>query len=159
MMKKMVILILPMIFTSLALSQSISRQVIGPSGKTFSNSNLKVSFSVSEPVVGLMTANGAQLGNGYYPALDLQALNLEDDLVDVKIKLFPNPTSNSIYIIHPTIQSFRIIIFDLNGKKMFEGDLNNNVPFDISNYTQGMYLLTVENVLSNKKNTYKILKK
>lgn len=148
-----------LMFNSLAFSQTISRQVIGPSGKTFSNSNLKVSFSVSEPVVGLMTANGAQLGNGYFPALDLQALNLEDDLVDVKIKLFPNPTSNSIYIIHPTIQSFRIIIFDLNGKKMFEGDLNNNVPFNISNYTQGMYLLTVENALSNKKNTYKILKK
>jgi hypothetical protein len=52
-------------FSSLSFSQSISKQVIGTSGKTLTNSNLKLSYTVGEPVVGLMTAGGNQLGNGY----------------------------------------------------------------------------------------------
>jgi len=140
-------------------SQSISKQVIGTSGKTLTNSNLKLSYTVGEPVVGLMTAGGNQLGNGYYPAMDLQALSVEDNVLDVQLKLYPNPTSQSLYVSHPELNSFGITIVDLNGKQLYSGAINKEVPLDVSNYTQGMYLVTIENTTTNKKNTYKIIKK
>ncbi len=148
-----------LLVTTLGYSQTISKQVIGTAGKTQSNSNLKVSWTTGEPVVGLMTAGGNQLGNGYYPALDIQALSVEDNSLDVQIKLYPNPTSQSLNVSHPEISSFRINIVDLNGKQLYTGAINRNEPLDMSNYTQGMYLVTIVNTTANKNNTYKIIKK
>lgn len=156
---KHTLLVLTLTFSSLSFSQSISKQVIGAAGKTLTNSNLRVSFTVGEPVVGIMTADGIQLGNGYYPAMDLQALSVEDNVLDVQLKVYPNPTSQSLYVSHPDINSFGITITDLNGKQLYQGTINKDEPLDVSNYTQGMYLVTVENVITNKKNSYKIIKK
>jgi hypothetical protein len=140
-------------------SQTVSKQVIGTAGKTQSNSNFKVSWTTGEPVVGLMTAGGNQLGNGYYPALNLQALSVEDNTMDVQLRVYPNPTTQSLYVSHPELNSFGITIVDLNGKQLYQGTINKEEPLDISNYTLGMYMVTVENAASNKKNTYKIIKK
>lgn len=156
---KHIILVLILTFSSLSFSQSISKQVIGTSGKTLTNNNLKLSYTVGEPVVGLMTAGGNQLGNGYYPAMDLQALSVEDNVLDVQLKVYPNPTSQSLYVSHPELNSFGITIVDLNGKQLYQGTIIKEEPLDVSNYTQGMYLVTIENTTTNKKNTYKIIKK
>lgn len=155
-MKKLLFFVL---ITSIGYSQSISKQIIGANGKTLSNSNLKVSYTVGEPVVGLMTAGGNQLGNGYYPALNLQALSVEDNVLDVQLRVYPNPTSQSLYVTHPDSSSFGITIVDLNGKQLYSGTINKEEPLDVSNYTQGMYMVTIKNTTTNKKNTYKIIKK
>jgi hypothetical protein len=148
-----------MLITAFGYSQTISKQVIGTAGKTQSNSNLKVSWTAGEPVVGLMTAGGNQLGNGYYPAMDIQALSIDDTTLNVQIKVYPNPTSQSLYVSHPELNSFVIQITDLNGKQIYAGTIEKEVPLDVSSYTQGMYLVTIENKETNKKNTYKIIKK
>ncbi len=155
-MKTLVFLFL---ITAAGYSQSISKQVIGAAGKTQSNGNSKLSWTVGEPVVGLMTAGGNQLGNGYYPALNLQALSVEDNFLDVQFRVYPNPTSQSLYVSHPDMNSFGITIVDLNGKQLYSGTINKEEPLDVSGYTQGMYMVTIENTVSNKKNTYKIVKK
>jgi hypothetical protein len=147
-----------LIVTNIGYTQTISKQVIGTAGKTQTNSNLKVSWTTGEPVVGLMTAGGNQLGNGYYPAMDLQALSLEDNILEAQIKVYPNPTSQMLYVSHPEINSFGIQIVDLNGKQVYSSTISKDQPLDVSNYSQGMYLITIENKEANKKNTYKIIK-
>ena len=140
-------------------SQTISKQVIGTAGKTQTNSNLKVSWTTGEPVVGLMTAGGNQLGNGYYPAMDLQALSIDDVSLNVEIKVYPNPTSQYLYVTHLDLTSFQIQIVDMNGKQIHTGSIEKEFPLDVSSYTQGMYLVTIEDTINHKKNTYKIIKK
>ena len=156
---KYLLSIIALVSSALVFSQSITKQVIGANGKALSNGNLKVSYTVGEPVVGIMTAGGSQLGNGYYPALNLQALSVEDNVLDVQLKVYPNPTSQSLYVSHPDMNSFGITIVDLNGKQLYSGTINKEKPLDVSNYTQGMYLVTIENTTTNKKNSYKIIKK
>jgi hypothetical protein len=155
-MKKLLLFLL---ITAAGYSQSISKQVIGAAGKTQSNGNSKLSYTVGEPVVGLMTAGGNQLGNGYYPAMDLQALSVEDNVMGVQLRVYPNPTSQSLYVSHPDINSFGTTIVDLKGQLLSQGSINKDEPLDVSNYTQGMYLVTIENTATKKKNTYKIIKK
>lgn len=157
-MNKFIALLLVLIST-LGYSQTISKQVIGTAGKTQSNSDLKVSWTTGEPVVGLMTAGGNQLGNGYYPALDLQALSIEDNAMDVNLKVYPNPTSQFLYVSHPELKSFSIQIVDLNGKQIYTGTISKEQPLDVSTYSQGMYMIILENKATNQKNTYKIIKK
>jgi hypothetical protein len=155
-MKQLIFILLA---STTCFSQTVSKQVIGTAGKTQSNSNLKISWTTGEPVVGLMTAGGNQLGNGYYPALNLQALSVEDNTMDVQLRVYPNPTSQFLCVSHPDMNSFGITIVDLNGKQLYSGTINKDEPLDISNYTLGMYMVTVENAATNKKNTYKIIKK
>ena len=68
-----------MLVSMTAWSQTISKQVIGPSGATIDNGAHKLSYTTGEVVVGAMTAEDGsiQLGNGYYPSLDLSILNTE----------------------------------------------------------------------------------
>ena len=152
-------LILILLVTSLGQSQTISKQIIGAAGKTQSNSNLIVTWTTGEPVVGLMTAGGNQLGNGYYPSMDLQVLQIEDHSLDLKIKVYPNPTSEMLYVSHPELNSFSIQITDLNGKQIYSGTIEKDQPLNVSNYAQGLYLVSIGNNATNQKNTYKILKK
>jgi hypothetical protein len=42
---------------------------------------------------------------------------------------------------------------------MYSGTMQKDVPLDVSTYTPGMYLVTIENKETKKKNTYKIIKK
>ena len=95
-------------------SQTISKQVIGPGGQTFENANNKLSYTVGEVAVGAMTDEDGtfQLGNGYYPSLDLSTLNTESPELQLQVKVFPNPTKEVIYITHPTEQIFEVRIAD-----------------------------------------------
>ncbi len=155
-MKHFIIILL---VSSLGYSQKISKQIIGAAGKTQTSSNLKLSYTLGEPVVGLMTAGGNQLGNGYYPAKELQVLSVEDNSMAVQLRVYPNPTTQSLYVSHPEFSSFGIQIVDLNGKQIYSGNIIKDAPLDVSNYTQGMYLVTIENTTTHQKNTYKIIKK
>jgi hypothetical protein len=150
---------LMLLVSSSFFAQTISKQVIGTAGKTQTNSNLKISWTTGEPVVGLMTAGGNQLGNGYYPAMDIQALSIDDVTLNVEVKVYPNPTSQSLYVSHPEYNSFSIQIVDMNGKQIHTGTIEKEEPLDVSSYTQGMYLITIEDTTNHKKNTYKIFKK
>jgi hypothetical protein len=152
-------LILYLLVTTIGYSQIISKQVIGAAGKTQSSANSKLSWTVGEPIVGLMSSNGSQLGNGYYPALNLQALSVEDNSMNFQLKVYPNPTSQSLYVSHPDVNSFGIRIVDLNGKLLYQGTINKEEPLDVSNYTQGVYMVTIENRTTNMHNMYKIIKK
>lgn len=56
-------------------SQSISKSVIGMAGGTLTNEGISISWTAGEPIVGLMTGKAGQLGNGYYPSMDVEVLS------------------------------------------------------------------------------------
>lgn len=151
-------IILILLITTFSYSQTISKQVVSAAGKTQSNSNLEITWTLGEPIVGLMTNGGNQLGNGYHPSLNLQALSMEENNLDVQIKVYPNPTTQLLYVSHPELNSFGVQIVDLNGKQIYSGTISKDQPLDVSNYSQGIYMVTIENKENNKRNTYKIIK-
>ena len=141
-------------------SQTISKQVIGPGGQTFENGNNKLSYSVGEVAVGAMTDEEGtyQLGNGYYPSLNLSTLNTETPELQLQVKVFPNPTKEVIYITHPTEQIFEVRIADISGKQMLETAHQKEQPLSVQTLTTGTYFITVTTKESKQTNTYKIIK-
>ena len=144
----------------LGFSQSISKQVIGPSGQTFKNGNNKLSYSVGEVAVGAMTDEDGtyQLGNGYYPSLNLSTLNTESPELQLQVKVFPNPTKELIYITHPTEQLFKVRIADVSGKQILQTQHQKQQPINVQTLTKGTYFVTVTTRDSKQTNTYKIIK-
>lgn len=157
-MKKTTISVLIILVCHLAIGQSISKQVIGAAGKTHSNDSNKISWTAGETIVGLMTAGGNQLGNGYYPSFDLKVLSKEDFTMDITVKLFPNPTSQSLFASQKDQHALEINIIDLGGKLLLNKKVNAGEAIDVSKCTNGIYLIEVKDIETNKKNTYKIIK-
>ena len=144
----------------LSFSQSISKQVIGPGGQTFENGTYKLSYTTGEVAVGAMTSEDGtiQLGNGYYPSLDLSTLHTETLDLQLQVKVFPNPTKEVIYITHPTEQFFEVRISDVSGKQVLQIAHQKQQPLSIQTLSTGTYLVTVTTKDSKQTNTYKIIK-
>ena len=141
-------------------SQSISKQVIGPGGGTDDNGTNKLSYTTGEVIVGAMTSEDGsiQLGNGYYPSLDLEALSVENPELHLNLKVFPNPVTEALFISHPTATQFKLNITSINGKQLFSGTHQKGEPFSMQSYGSGVYLITVTTLKNNQSNTYKIIK-
>ena len=140
---------------------TISKQVIGPAGATFENGNNKLSYTAGEVVVGAMTDEDGsyQLGNGYYPSLDLSTLNTESPELQLQVKVFPNPVAEAIFITHPTEQFFEVRITDISGKQILQTGHQKEQPLSVQTLTTGTYFITVTTKESKQTNTYKIIKK
>jgi hypothetical protein len=140
---------------------TISKQVIGPSGATYENGNNKLSYTAGEVVVGAMTDEDGsyQLGNGYYPSLDLSTLNTESPELQLQVKVFPNPATEVIYVNHPTEQFFEVAITDVSGKQILQTGHQKEQPLSVQTLTTGTYFVTVTTRDSKQTNTYKIIKK
>lgn len=145
----------------LGFSQTISKQVIGPAGATFENGTSKLSYTTGEVLVGAMTdENGSiQLGNGYYPSLNLSTLSIEISDLQLKVKIYPNPAKEVIYITHPTEQFFEVIITDISGKQILQTALQKAQPLQVRHFAKGTYLITVTTKSLKQTNTYKIIKR
>ena len=139
---------------------TISKQVIGPAGATFENGNNKLSYTAGEVLVGAMTSEDGsiQLGNGYYPSLDLSTLNTESPELQLKVKVYPNPVTEAIYITHPTEQFFEVAITDISGKQILQTQHQKEQPLSVQTLTTGTYFITVTTKDSKQTNTYKIIK-
>jgi hypothetical protein len=77
-----------------------------------------------------------------------------------KLNVYPNPAANTVYIqLKDKLNlSLQLTITDLVGKKVFEKEIkldsgNKNVPVDVSNLQNGIYMLRIadkENIFTKK---------
>ncbi|MEN8858234.1 MAG: T9SS type A sorting domain-containing protein [Flavobacteriaceae bacterium] len=154
------ILYLFLILASFEISaQSISKQVLAPLGGSLSNSNIKLSYTAGEIVVGGMTSEDGsfQLGNGYYPSLNLNVLSINTPTTNLLVKVYPNPIKELIFISHPSSNYFKVFISDLTGKVLLQKEVVKGEPINIENYSKGIYLVKVTTE-DKQTNTYKIIK-
>jgi hypothetical protein len=68
---------------------------------------------------------------------------IEQNSTKLNLQLFPNPASTEVYIdgINSFVD-FKISVFDLFGKLVFAE--NNNRKIDISNLTDGVYVVKIQ---------------
>lgn len=100
-----------------------------------------------------------QLGNGYYPSLDLSTLTTETPELKLQLKVFPNPVTELLFISHPREQCFEVMITDMTGKELLNTTYQNEQPLHFQNFTSGTYFITVTTDISKEVNSYKIIKK
>ena len=141
-------------------SQTISKSSISPLGGTYINTqnNLTLSNNLGEVLIGTMTAGGIQLGNGYFNSFNLEALSVEELYDFGKIHVFPNPTSNILYIKSDLMnEKHGVELRNLDGKSMFESSFENTSEINFSLLPSGIYFLTFTNN-ELKSTTQKIIK-
>jgi hypothetical protein len=160
-MKKITFLIMLAIAGLSAQSQTLSPTVISSSGGFFTSSNAMLSATVAEmTMVQTFTSSGNILTQGFQQPEDLSVGINEIPVASGDLLIYPNPTNGSFTLSFQNNNSSEtsIMIYNLAGQLVLEKQVSqsaglNTINFDISTYSQGMYILQlVTNNAKGEKN-------
>lgn len=159
-MKKIVFIILLNFLFNFSKSQTISNEIISSCGNSFSVSTYQIDFTVSDIIIETFSNQNLTLTQGFQQGNLFISEVIENNNSQIEIIAFPNPTTNKITLdfkenFH---QIYNCIIFDLNGKILFDYTIDKNIfEIDFSNYSCGVYYLTINKNLEIIK-SFKIVK-
>ena len=153
-MKKLllILLCLPLI----GFGQILSPSVVSSSGDSYSNGGVIMDFTVGEIVIETFSNSANILTQGFHQG-DLKVTTAVVNL-DVKTKIYPNPTTNFIIIELEKNVNAELLVYDINGKIVIKDNLNEEQKkqLDFSFLNQGNYFLHINT--ADKKSVYQINK-
>jgi len=153
-MKKLLLILfsLPMI----GFGQILSPSVVSSSGASYSNGGVIMDFTLGEIVIETFSNNANILTQGFHQGIIKIVLSVSD--IDIKTKIYPNPTTNFIIIELEKNVNADILVYDINGKIVIKDKLNDEQQkqLDFSFLNQGNYLLHIN--IADKQSVYQINK-
>ncbi len=140
--------------TSLAISQTISPELISSSGDNFKNTTYQLDWSLGECITATHTAGSYVITQGFHQNTYVITA-VENLATDVNISVYPNPTTNLLTINFPTsatdfptsegLGNVKITVTDINGKILQQTEVTTyKEQLDFSIYTNGVYFLSVK---------------
>ena len=160
-MKKLLLifLCLPLI----GFGQITSPSVISSSGNSYNNGGINMDYTLGEivvetfqPTVTPLPLTYTILTQGFHQGILKVTTSVEN--IDIKTKVYPNPTTNFIIIELEKNVNADILVYDINGKLVLKDKLNdeNQKQLDFSFLNQGNYLLHIN--IADKQSVYQINK-
>jgi hypothetical protein len=132
----------------LALSQTISNQVLVPAAAVVLKSSINYSQTIGEPVVEIIAADGKVLTQGFQQKRILKELVRQQG---TGVKSYPNPVEVyvKVEVWSERPRELRIMINNLQGVLLYDAEREYSYPFqevieiDVSDYRSGMYFIRV----------------
>ena len=153
-MRKQLLLLLCLPF--IGFGQITSPSVISSSGNSYNNGGVNMDYTLGEIVVETQTNSTTILTQGFHQGV----LNVNTSVVniDIKTKVYPNPTTNFIIIELEKNVNAELLVYDINGKLVIKDKLNDErqKQLDFSFLKQGNYILYIN--ISDKQSVYQINK-
>ena len=136
--------------------QILSPSVVSSSGASYSNGGVIMDFTLGEIVIETFSNNANILTQGFNQGIIKIVLSVSD--IDIKTKIYPNPTTNFIIIELEKNVNADILVYDINGKIVIKDKLNDEQQkqLDFSFLNQGNYLLHIN--IADKQSVYQINK-
>jgi len=134
-----------------ARSQTLSPTVISSSGGFFTSANAMLSTTVGEmTMVQTFTSTGNILTQGFQQPEDYTVGIVEPPVVSGDILIYPNPNNGSFMLSFTNDNNAEtsIRMFNLAGQVVLEKQVSptvglNTIKFDISAYSEGMYIMEI----------------
>jgi len=146
------------IFTTFAIAQTNTLQVIGSAGNTATNGNTQLTWTIGEPIVTAATSTNNILTQGFNQGtLIITAI---EDLKNLNVSIQPNPTSDFaiIKLDDQNISNAQYTLTDINGKVIQQNKIENiqtSVSFqDLANATYFIQVITN----NQKAKTFNVIK-
>jgi len=143
-------------------SQTTRSDVISTSGDYYKNTSASLSWTLGECVTETLVTVNTKLTQGFQQtsyiitAFDDAAAN------NMKICIYPNPTTNFINIEFEdqlSNKEYTLKLFDLMGNLLLIQSINSDeTQLEMSPYTNGVYFLTIIDNSSNTVQNFKIQK-
>ena len=135
--------------------QVISPSLISNSGGSFTSPTLNMDYSIGEIVVETFQNNEILTQGFQQDGIKITTLITG---LGITTKVFPNPTTNLLFIELESKVDGTILVYDIKGKLLVRDNLQNenNKQIDFSSFSQGNYLLHIK--VLDKTSIYKIEK-
>ena len=118
-------------------------------------------WTIGETVIATLktSSNSVSLSSGFNQHHYVAVTAIIDNLPR-NFKIYPNPANDMLVIEGDhTIKNGRFQLFDLKGKIVQEGDIQNDITkISCSEWTPAMYLLKISNASNSVFGTFKIIK-
>ncbi|MCS6820068.1 MAG: T9SS type A sorting domain-containing protein, partial [Chitinophagales bacterium] len=134
---------LSLLYSELAISQSISPEVVASCGRSVTAPSLQLSYTVGEPVITTLTASSTIITQGFHQSYKNTSVHLSDNMSALALKVYPNPTSNRLFILSSGYDKpVRIRLSHLSGAIMYENRYTSttSIEIDLSLFSDGMYI-------------------
>jgi len=138
-----------------------SQQVISSAGTSAEGTNVRISWTVGEPVIETFTGTSVILTQGFHQSkLTITALE-KIDLPSLELKVYPNPFFSQLHIavVKGDWDNLEYLLFSLDGKLLQQKVALNQVEtMNLESFTQGAYLLKVSRHHNETIRTFKVIK-
>jgi hypothetical protein len=158
---KIIIIILLSINISKSISQDISHDLLSNGTGESVNGNIKLSWSVGELMVSDKNNGLKRVTEGFYQKdIRISALTDSKLLLENKVKVYPNPASDKLYISyeHNANTSWSVSLYDINAGLIIKEEFTQNATLDIRDISKGIYMIRINNHISNDEINYKVEK-
>ncbi len=161
MKQKLLQLILSVVlFTSNFTALNAQEAIVASGGGTTGSSGGTASYSIGQMVYTTYTSTVGSIAQGVQQSFEFTTLGIEDDLINLSLIAFPNPTSSvlTLKIKEYSLDNMYYWLYDIQGRILIQNKLTNfttNLPTE--NLAPAIYFLRVSNQ-SKVLKTFKIIK-
>ena len=150
---KTTLLFLPVFFSAILFGQ----EAISTQGDSYSNASGNIDFTIGEVIINTATDGTNDLTQGFHQT-NWNFVALEDHSPSYEATIFPNPTSELLYIKTITFENVTCALYDAQGKLILQDKLSSEQTLiQVSQLAPGSYSLTLSNKTQNLK-TFKLVK-
>ncbi len=137
-----------------------AQEAIAASGSNATGSGGIASYTVGQVVYTAYTSTAGSVAQGVQQAFDFSTLGIENNLINLSLTAFPNPTSSvlTLKIKDYSLDNMYYRLYDIQGRILIQNkltDFTTNLP--TQNLAPAIYFLRVSNQNKVLK-TFKIIK-
>lgn len=145
----------------LGMAQSISPEVIASAGEHFDNGTTQLSWTLGEVVIDTYD-NGTNILTQGFHQTQLTVTSVEESLSDVRMNMYPNPTSEFLNIeLGNNENDINLQLFDMSGKLVHKDVINaydTKYVLPMQSVATGNYLVQMQSVDGKMNTTHKVMK-
>lgn len=157
---KLLLTFLLLFFTATLTAQTMAKNTVSNAGIEMSNSEYTVSFTIGEPIIGLI-ANNESIDQGFWAgSLFVEPITVEKELGGITV--YPNPMVNELHIETNNNPVYGITMFAVNGKMALKQKVESTLlehKIEVSHLAKGMYILRLLIEGTDEEKLFKVIKK
>jgi hypothetical protein len=149
-MKQMMTVLFSLLFFEVSLSAQVAQErwVIATSGGQSSSGSLSLSWTLGEPMTETYNASGLTVSQGFQQGA-LNTTGTHDASLFYEVTVFPNPTSQTLYVTAPDADSPLLAeLVGLNGTVLWSQQLAHPIeksPIPVAMLPEATYFLVLRN--------------
>lgn len=145
----------------LGIAQSIEPQVIASAGEHFDNGSVQLSWTLGEVMIDTYD-NGTNILTQGFHQTELTVTTVDETLANVRLNLYPNPTSELLNIELGNNESdINLQLFDMSGKLVHQAKIEayqTKYVLPMNLVATGNYLVQMQSVDGKLNTTHQVIK-
>ena len=159
-MKEKLLLFFLILNATFSFAQSIERSVISNVGGVMSNTDISVSFTIGESIVGLIVDDNS-VDQGFWAGKGILVIPLSPEEEPSNILVYPNPVVEEVTVFVSRNKVVGIELFAVNGQRTHSQKIEENkleYKIDMAYMAKGVYVLKLFLEGNSETKAYKLIK-